>query len=73
MNKIFLLIAALAITSKVAFSQTISASAIKHSSYLQDPKKYTSKIDTNKIKSKILINHSKYTKYIIYNITTNGS
>ena len=27
----------------------------------------------DQIKSKILINHSKYTKYIIYNITTNGT
>jgi hypothetical protein len=65
MNKIFLLIAALAITSKVAFSQTISASAIKHSSYLQDPKKYTSKIDTNKIKSKILIDRSLYSSLLL--------
>ena len=30
-------------------------------------------IRPNQIKSKILINHSKYTKYIIYNITTNGT
>ena len=60
MNKLFLLFTALALTSKMALSQTVSASAIKHSNYLQDPKKYTSKVDSNKIKSRILIDRSFY-------------
>lgn len=70
MNKLFLIFIALALTSKIAFSQMISASAIKHSNYLQDPKNYTSKIDTNKIKSKILIDRSSHNSLIL---NVNGS
>ncbi|MFZ9847671.1 MAG: T9SS type A sorting domain-containing protein [Flavobacteriales bacterium] len=65
MNKLFLLLIALTLTSQIALSQIVSASAIKHSSYLQDPQNYTSKIDSNKIKSKILIDRSFYTNLIL--------
>ena len=65
MNKLFLLFTALALTSKMALSQTVSASAIKHSNYLQDPKKYTSKIDSNKIQSRILIDRSFYSNLLL--------
>jgi hypothetical protein len=65
MNKLFLLFTALALTSKMALSQTVSASAIKHSNYLQDPKKYTSKVDSNKIKSRILIDRSFYSNLLL--------
>lgn len=65
MNKLFLLFTALALTSKMALSQTVSASAINHSNYLQDPKKYTSKVESNKIQSRILIDRSFYSNLLL--------
>ena len=65
MNKFHWLTAILLVIGKLATAQMTSASAIKHANYLNDPKLYTSKIDTNKIKSKILIDRSFYNSILL--------
>ncbi len=65
MKHIITMAIACALISIKGYSQNISASAITHSTYLNNPKVYTSKIAASKINSKVLIDRSIYSSTLL--------